>query len=118
MLSDSFALPAKAPNPDNAKAWLALAGSKAAQEAFNPAKGSTCARTDCNLALFNDYLKSAAADWSKNALVPSVTHGAAAKPAWATKGYHDAVILFAVSGDVAKAQAALVQAAKDAGVAQ
>jgi glucose/mannose transport system substrate-binding protein len=118
MLSDSFALPAKAPNPDNAKAWIALAGSKAAQEAFNPLKGSTCARTDCNLALFNDYLKSAAAEWSSNALVPSVTHGAAAKPAWATKGYHDAVVLFAASGDVAKAQAALVQAAKDAGVAQ
>ena len=89
-----------------------------AQPPRPPLPQSPCARTDCNLARFNDYLKSAAADWSKNALVPSVTHGAAAKPAWATKGYHDAVILFAVSGDVAKAQAALVQAAKDAGVAQ
>lgn len=117
-LSDSFALPAKSPNKDNAKAWLALAGSKAAQEAFNPAKGSTCARTDCNLALFNDYLKSAAADWGANAIVPSVTHGAAATPKWATKGYSDAVVLFATSGDVAKAQSALVAAAVDAGFPQ
>lgn len=117
-LSDSFALPAKAPNPDNAKAWLALAGSKAAQESFNAQKGSICARTDCDLSKFNDYLKSAAADWSKDAIVPSVTHGAAATPKWATKGYADAVTLFATTGDVAKAQAALVQAAVDAGFPQ
>jgi len=34
------------------------------------------------------------------------------------KGYSDAVTLFATSGDVAAAQAALVQAASDAGLAQ
>ncbi|MBI3732297.1 MAG: carbohydrate ABC transporter substrate-binding protein [Chloroflexi bacterium] len=117
-LSDSFALPAKAPNPANAKAWIAQAGSKAAQEAFNPLKGSICARTDCDLSKFNDYLKSSAADWAKDAIVPSVTHGAAATPKWATKGYADAVVLFATSGDVAKAQAALVAAAVDAGFPQ
>ena len=117
-LSDSFALPAKAPNKDNAMAWLALAGSKAAQESFNPAKGSICARTDCNPALFNDYSKSAAQDWSSNAIVPSVVHGAAATPKWATKGYQDTVTLFASNGDVAKAQAALAAAAVDAGFPQ
>lgn len=117
-LSDSFALPAKAPNKDNAAAWLALAGSKAAQEKFNPAKGSICARTDCDPALFNDYLKSAINDWKTNAIVPSVVHGAAATPSWASKGYSDPVVLFASTGDVAKAQAALVAAAAAAGFPQ
>lgn len=117
-LSDSFALPTKAPSPENAGLWLDLAGSKAAQEAFNQQKGSICARTDCDYSSFNAYLQSAAADWAKDSIVPSVTHGAAAKPSWATKGYADAIVLFAVNGDVAAAQAALVQAAVDAGYPQ
>lgn len=117
-LSDSFALPTKAPNPENAGLWLDLAGSKAAQEAFNKQKGSICARTDCDYSSFNAYLQSAAKDWQADAIVPSVTHGAAAKPSWATKGYADAIVLFAVNGDVAAAQAALVQAAVDAGYPQ
>jgi glucose/mannose transport system substrate-binding protein len=118
MLSDSFALPAKAPNPQNAKAWLGLVSTKAAQEVFNPLKGSICARSDCNPALFNAYSQSALADWSSNALVPSVTHGAAAVPAWSSKGYHDPVVLFAVNGNVATAQSALVAAATTAGFPQ
>jgi glucose/mannose transport system substrate-binding protein len=116
-LSDSFALPAKAPDPDNAKAWIALAGSKAAQEKFNPLKGSICARTDCDPSLFNAYSQSAIKDWASNAIVPSMTHGAATVPDW-LKSYGDAVTLFATNGDVAAAQAALVKAASDAGVAQ
>jgi len=116
-LSDSFALPAKAPNLDNAKAWIALAGSKAAQEKFNPLKGSICARTDCDPALFGAYSQSAMQDWASNKIVPSVTHGAAAVPSL-VKGYSDAVTLFATSGDVAAAQAALVKAASDAGFPQ
>ncbi len=117
-LSDSFALPAKAPSPANANLWLDLAGSKAAQEAFNAQKGSICARTDCDYSAFNAYLQSAAKDWTVDAIVPSVTHGAAATPSWATKGYADAIVLFATTGDVAAAQAALVQAAADAGFPQ
>ncbi len=117
-LSDSFALPAKAPDVANANLWLDLAGSKPAQEAFNKQKGSICARTDCDYSSFNAYLQSAAKDWTVDAIVPSVTHGAAATPSWATKGYADAIVLFATTGDVAAAQAALVQAATDAGFAQ
>ncbi len=116
-LSDSFALPAKAPNVANAKLWLDLAGSKAAQEAFNKQKGSICARTDCDYASFNAYLQSAAKDWSANAIVPSVVHGAAAGPGL-SKSFGDALILFAVSGDVAATQSALVAAATAAGFAQ
>ncbi len=114
-LSDSFSLPKGAKDRENALNWLKVAGSKAGQEAFNPKKGSICARTDCNQSLFNAYLQSAAKDWKSNALVPSVIHGAAAFESWTTK-YKDALALFVTSGDVAKTQAALQQACKDAGV--
>ena len=114
-LSDSFAMPKAAKDRTNALNWLKVSGSKAGQEAFNPKKGSICARTDCNQALFNAYLQSSAKDWAKDALVPSVIHGAASFESWATK-YNDAMALFVTSGDVAKTQAALQAACKDAGV--
>lgn len=114
-LSDSFALPKGAKNRQNALNWLKVAGSKSGQEAFNPKKGSICARTDCNQALFNAYLQSAAKDWQKDALVPSVMHGAASIESWATK-FKDIVALFVTSGDVAKTQTALAAACKDAKV--
>jgi len=113
-LSDSFALPKKAPNRDNAIAWAKVCGSKAGQEAFNPKKGSICARTDCDAALFNEYLKSAMADWASDAIVASVVHGAAAIESWVTD-YKDAIVLFVTSGDVAGTQAALQQACVAAG---
>ncbi len=77
-LSDSFSLPTEAPNPENAQNWLKVCGSLEGQEAFNPQKGSICARTDCDPALFNAYLQSAMVDWGQDAIVPSVAHGAAA----------------------------------------
>ena len=116
-LSDSFALPANAPNMENAQNWLKVCGSKAGQEAFNPKKGSICARTDCDPALFNEYLQSAMVDWSQDAIVPSVVHGAAAIESWATD-YKDTLALFLANGDVAGAQTALQQACVDAGVCQ
>ncbi len=116
-LSDSFALPKKAPNRDNAIAWVKVCGSKEGQEAFNPKKGSICARTDCDPALFNEYLQSAMADWAVDAIVPSVVHGAAAIESWVTD-YKDAITLFVTSGDVAGTQTALQQACVDAGACQ
>ncbi len=116
-LSDSFALPKDAPNPENAQNWLKVCGSKEGQEAFNPQKGSICARTDCDPNLFNEYLQSAMVDWNQDAIVPSVVHGAAAIEAWVTD-YKDVITLFVASGDVAGAQAGLQQACVDAGVCQ
>ncbi|MBC7250696.1 MAG: extracellular solute-binding protein [Anaerolineae bacterium] len=116
-LSDSFALPKNAPNAENARNWLKVCGSLEGQEAFNPKKGSICARTDCDPALFNEYLQSAMVDWSQDAIVPSVIHGAAAKESWVTD-YKDVITLFVASGDVAAAQAGLQQACVDAGVCQ
>jgi glucose/mannose transport system substrate-binding protein len=114
-LSDSFAAAKGAKDQANLMAWLKLAGSQAGQEAFNPKKGSICARTDCDPKLFNAYLQSAMKDWSANAIVPSVAHGAAAFEKWATV-YKDILNAFATRGDVAAAQKALQQACVDNGV--
>lgn len=116
-LSDSFALPKDAPDMDNAINWLKVVGSKEGQEAFNPKKGSICARTDCDPSLFNEYLQSAMVDWSQDNIVPSVTHGAAAIESWAND-YKDAITLFVTSGDVPGTQMMLQQACLDAGVCQ
>jgi glucose/mannose transport system substrate-binding protein len=116
-LSDSFAAAKGAPNQDNLMNWLKVAGSKEGQEAFNPKKGSICARTDCDPALFNEYLKSAMIDWSQDTIVPSVAHGAASYEKWATV-YKDILNSFVTTGDVATAQSALQQACVDNGICQ
>jgi len=74
-LSDSFTLPVGAPHRNAAIAWLKVCGSQAGQDAFNPKKGSISARTDADLSLYDDYLKSASSDWSKDRLVGSTVHG-------------------------------------------
>jgi glucose/mannose transport system substrate-binding protein len=113
-LSDSFTLPKGAPHPATAKAWLNLAGSKEGQEAFNPVKGSICARTDCNKDLFNVYLKSAIEDWSKDKIVGSLTHGVVAADPF--KAAIDTGLgLFLKDKDATAFQAALVAAMADKG---
>jgi glucose/mannose transport system substrate-binding protein len=114
-LSDTFGLPKNAPNPDAVNCWLKLVGSKAGQEAFNPKKGSICARTDCATSLFDTYLQSAIADWKTDTIVPSLAHGAAASPSFASD-VSDAVISFVASPDVATFQSRLATACTKAGV--
>ena len=113
-LSDSFVLAVGAPDPDAATAWLKIAGSKAGQEAFNPVKGSICARTDCDKSLFGVYLQSAMADWSSNVVVGSLTHGVVANDSWKSE-IDTALGLFIADGDVAAFQAALVAACASSG---
>jgi glucose/mannose transport system substrate-binding protein len=116
-LSDTFALPVKAPYRDNAIAWLKVVGSKEGQLAFNIKKGSIPARTDLTAedkALFNPYLQSCMEDWARDAIVPSPIHGMAAIESWVTD-LKDAITLFVTTGDVAGTQAALQQACVDAG---
>ncbi len=83
-LSDSFVLPVGAKHPDATLDWLTVSASKAGQEAFNPLKGSICARTDCDPKLFSEYSQDAAKDWTSNVVVGSLMHGVVAAPAWAT----------------------------------
>jgi glucose/mannose transport system substrate-binding protein len=114
-LSDTFGLPKNAPNEPAVNCWLKLVGSKAGQEAFNPKKGSVCARTDCDTSLFDTYLKSAIADWKTNTIVPSLAHGAAASPSFLSD-VSDAVVSFVANPDVATFQGRLATACTDAGV--
>lgn len=77
-LADSFGLPKGASQRDNALAWLALLGSREGSDAFNPLKGSISARVDSDLSKYNDYGKSAAADFGKDIIVGSLAHGVTA----------------------------------------
>jgi glucose/mannose transport system substrate-binding protein len=113
-LSDSFGLPKGAKDRATVMAWLTLLGSHAGQQAFNPPKGSICARTDCSPAAFSPYQQWAMQQWKTNTIVPSVIHGAAASEGWSTE-YIDAIRLFVTSGDVAATQTALQKACADAG---
>lgn len=116
-LSDSFTLAVGAPHPEGAAAWLTIAGSKAGQEAFNPVKGSICARTDCDPALFGEYLQSAMDDWASNVVVGSLTHGVVANDSWKSE-IDTALGLYMASPDVASFQAALVAACASSGPCQ
>jgi glucose/mannose transport system substrate-binding protein len=113
-LSDSFVLAVGAPDEDGAMAWLKVAGSKEGQEAFNPVKGSICARTDCDPALFGEYLQSAMDDWSSNIVVGSLTHGVVANDSWKSE-IDTALGLFVQNGDLAVFQSALVAACAASG---
>jgi len=117
-LSDSFVLPANAPNPEATNAWLTVAASKEGQEAFNPVKGSICARTDCDQSLFNEYLQSAGADWTTDTVVGSLTHGVVANDAWKSKIDTALGLFLANPSDVASFQSALVDACASDGVCQ
>jgi glucose/mannose transport system substrate-binding protein len=114
-LSDTFGLPKGSKNPELMKEFLGVLGSKEGQETFNKLKGSICARTDCDYSQFDDYLKASAADWQKDAIVPSLAHGAAAKEGWVTS-ITDAIAKFVTDQDVDATQAALAQACADAEV--
>jgi glucose/mannose transport system substrate-binding protein len=116
-LSDSFTLAVGAPHPAGAEAWLKIAGSKAGQEAFNPVKGSICARTDCDASLFGEYLQSAMDDWSSDIVSGSLTHGVVANDSWKSE-IDTALGLFLASMDVETFQAALVDACASSGACQ
>jgi ABC-type xylose transport system substrate-binding protein/ABC-type glycerol-3-phosphate transport system substrate-binding protein len=113
-LSDSFVLAVGAPDPEAATAWLKIAGSKEGQEAFNPVKGSICARTDCDKTLFGEYLQSAMDDWSSNVVVGSLTHGVVANDSWKSE-IDTALGLFIADINVETFQAALVAACAASG---
>jgi glucose/mannose transport system substrate-binding protein len=113
-LSDSFVLAVGAPDEEGAMAWLKVAGSKEGQEAFNPVKGSICARTDCDPSLFGEYLQSAMDDWSSNTVVGSLTHGVVANDSWKSE-IDTALGLFVQDGNVDGFQSALVAACAASG---
>ena len=117
IVADGFVLGNGAPDVENTENWLRVVGSKEGQEAFNPLKGSICARTDCDRAKFGVYHNWSMDSFSNGALVPSVVHGSAA-PADFQQGFNDAVTSFVVDRDVEAFSAALVAAAQSSGFGQ
>jgi len=117
IVADGFVLANGAPNPEATKNWLRSIGSKEAQEAFNPLKGSICARTDCDRAKFGPYHNWSMDSFAADALVPTVVHGSAA-PADFQQALNDAVTIFVVDKDVDAFASALVQGAQMSGFGQ
>lgn len=112
VVTDTFGLPKKARNREQALNWLKVAGSREGQEAFNPLKGSICARTDCDPKKFDAYLQSSARDFASNKLVPSEVHGSAAPEGFAT-AFNDILNLYVTRKDARAAMAALQKACTD-----
>jgi glucose/mannose transport system substrate-binding protein len=108
-LSDSFGLAKGAPNPDQALAWLAVCGSKAGQDAFNPAKGSIPARTDADRSLYDVYLQYSIDQFGADTLAPSIVHGAAAPDAYMV-AYGNALNVFSSDLDAQTLMTALTDA--------
>ena len=117
IVADGFPLANGAPNELGARNWLRVLGSKEAQEAFNPLKGSICARTDCDRAKFGPYHNWSMDSFAGDALVPTVVHGSAA-PADFQQALNDAVTIFVVDRDVDAFASALAQAAQSSGFGQ
>jgi glucose/mannose transport system substrate-binding protein len=99
LVVDSFTLPVGAPNPENARNWLRVLGSREAQEAFNPLKGSIPARTDINREIFSPYHQWSIDSFANDALVPSCAHGQASSPAF-QQAFYDALLGFVDDQDV------------------
>ena len=99
LVVDSFTLPVGAPNAENAREWLRVIGSREAQEAFNPLKGSIAARTDVNREIFSPDHQWSMDGFSSDALVPSCAHGMAASPAF-QQAILDASAAFVADRDV------------------
>jgi glucose/mannose transport system substrate-binding protein len=117
IVADGFVLAKGAPNELGTKNWLRVMGSKEAQEAFNPLKGSICARTDCDRAKFGPYHNWSMDSFAKDDLVPTVVHGSAA-PADFQQALNDAVTIFVVDKNVDAMASTLAQAAQASGFSQ
>jgi glucose/mannose transport system substrate-binding protein len=114
-VADGFALAKGAPHKEAAMAWLRSIGSKEAQEAFNPLKGSIPARTDVDRSKFDGYHQWSMDSFARDKVIPSCVHGEAA-PAAFQQALSDAVTTFMTDRNVDSFANALVQAAREAQV--
>ena len=112
IIADGFTLAKGAPHKEAAVAWLKSIGSKEAQEAFNPLKGSIPARTDVDRSKFDGYHQWSMDSFARDKLVASCVHGEAA-PAAFQQALNDAVTAFVADKEVDNFANALVQAAKE-----
>jgi glucose/mannose transport system substrate-binding protein len=107
---DGFAQPRGLPDPSTSDRWMMVAASREGQDAFNVAKGSISARTDCDTGRYDAYQKSAIADFkSAKTIYPALSNSThdAFKAA-----IDDAMKQFRVDLDVKKAATATAMAAR------
>jgi glucose/mannose transport system substrate-binding protein len=112
IVADGFTLAKDAPHKESAVAWLKSIGSKEAQEAFNPLKGSIPARIDVDKSKFDAYHRWSMEEFAKDTLLPSCVHGGAA-PEGFQKVLNNAVSAFVQDGNVDNFATALSQEAKN-----
>jgi len=112
VVADGFTLAKGAPHREAAIEWLKAIGSKEAQEAFNPIKGSIPARIDVDRSKFDGYHQWSMDSFAKDKLVASCVNGEAA-PAAFQQALNDAITTFLVDKNVDNFANALVQAAKE-----
>jgi glucose/mannose transport system substrate-binding protein len=112
IVADGFTLAKGAPHKESAVAWLKSIGSKEAQEAFNPLKGSIPARIDVDKSKFDAYHRWSMEEFAKDTLLPSCVHGGAA-PEGFQKALNNAVSSFVEDGNVDNFSTALSQEAKN-----
>jgi glucose/mannose transport system substrate-binding protein len=110
---DTWALPKGVRHPDGVRDLLKVFGSKAGQEAFAPKKGAIAGRTDVDLSVFNDYLKSDLADFKAHQLYPSVAHGVAASERWRASALEQMILFATTNADVAATQGKLQKIAEE-----
>jgi len=99
VVGDSFVAAKNPPHGQVAIEWLKAIGSKDAQLNFNKIKGSIPVRTDIDPKELSVYQQWSMADFKKDALVPSLFHGAAATPAF-QQSIADAVSAFVANKNV------------------
>ncbi|GAB1421827.1 ABC transporter substrate-binding protein [Anaerolineales bacterium] len=107
MLSDTFGLPKNVKNPAAVRAWLSFLGSAEAQDIFNPVKGSLPANTTADIGnadLYNAYFQDAYNDWTNDAIVGSLAHGAVASPAF-LNGFANVMSSYVADRDASSASA-------------
>jgi len=117
VVADGFTLAKGAPHREAAIEWLKAIGSKEAQEAFNPIKGSIPARIDVDRSKFDGYHQWSMDSFAKDKLVASCVNGEAA-PAAFQQALNDALTTFLADRNVDNFANALVQAAKESQAAK
>jgi glucose/mannose transport system substrate-binding protein len=116
IVADGFTLAKGAPHKDAAIAWLKSIGSKEAQEAFSPLKGSIPARTDVDKSKFDGYHQWSMKEFADDKLLPSCVHGEAA-PAAFQEALNAAITSFMSDKNADKFANTLVQTAEKGGPA-
>lgn len=112
IITDTLGLPKGAPNRRGAIEWLKTVASVEGQDTFNPIKGSIPSRLDANSNLYDSYLRSSMADFSKLKLTPSIAHGSAASLGFSS-ALDDLLNAFIADGVTEHALRSIKQAAID-----